>query len=252
MPLRDHFHPPLTKHFKWEAVHAAWPTLIVIDLNKRLPERYVAAPRVYLGTAFEIDVGTTESDRPSSSSIDEFHSPDSNGDDAGGVATAIWAPPKPTLAIATEMPEQDEYEVQIFDEEESRIVAAIEIVSPSNKDRPKHRRSFTAKCATLLQRGVSVSIIDLVTVRGANLYGDLMEFLEQSDPALIPTPPPLYAATCRWIEDTVTRWRLETWVHTLAVGSELPTLPLWLSEDLAVPLDLESSYQETCRTLRIR
>jgi hypothetical protein len=28
-------------------------------------------------------------------------------------------------------------------------------------------------------------------------------------------------------------------------------LPLWLSEELAVPLDLEASYEQTCRDLRI-
>jgi hypothetical protein len=32
----------------------------------------------------------------------------------------------------------------------------------------------------------------------------------------------------------------------------LPTLPVWLRDDLAVSLDLEASYEETCRTLRIR
>ena len=31
----------------------------------------------------------------------------------------------------------------------------------------------------------------------------------------------------------------------------LPTLPLWLADNLAVPLELEASYEETCRILRI-
>ena len=31
----------------------------------------------------------------------------------------------------------------------------------------------------------------------------------------------------------------------------LPCLPLWLTEDLAVPLDLEASYEQTCRDLRV-
>jgi hypothetical protein len=31
----------------------------------------------------------------------------------------------------------------------------------------------------------------------------------------------------------------------------LPTLPLWLTEDFAIPLDLEASYEQTCRDLRI-
>jgi hypothetical protein len=31
----------------------------------------------------------------------------------------------------------------------------------------------------------------------------------------------------------------------------LPTLPLWLAENFAIPLELEESYEETCRILRI-
>jgi hypothetical protein len=38
----------------------------------------------------------------------------------------------------------------------------------------------------------------------------------------------------------------------LALGQPLPTLPLWLADDLAIPLELEPSYEETCRVLRIR
>jgi hypothetical protein len=48
------------------------------------------------------------------------------------------------------------------------------------------------------------------------------------------------------------RPRLEIWAYLLAVGSNLPTLPIWLDEDRAVSLDLEASYEETCRALRIR
>jgi hypothetical protein len=46
-------------------------------------------------------------------------------------------------------------------------------------------------------------------------------------------------------------WRLETWARGLEIGCHLPTLPLWLAADFAVPLELESTYEETCRVLRI-
>jgi hypothetical protein len=46
-------------------------------------------------------------------------------------------------------------------------------------------------------------------------------------------------------------WLLETWLHPLVLGQPLPTLPLWLADNLAVPLELEASYEETCRVLRI-
>jgi hypothetical protein len=46
-------------------------------------------------------------------------------------------------------------------------------------------------------------------------------------------------------------WQLEAWSFPLSIGAPLPTLPLWLSADLAVPLELETPYEETCRGLRL-
>jgi hypothetical protein len=243
MPLRDHFLPPLADRRRWDGFQGAWPAMIVVGLDRKLPQRYVAEPRVHLGS-IEIDMGTFEEDEADSPSSRER-------DNGGGVATAVWAPPKPTLAVATELPAMDEYEVRVYDARSGhRLVAAIEIVSPSNKDRPEHRRIFVAKCAALLQNRVSVTIVDLVTNRTFNLYGDLMDLFGQTDPSLADGPPPLYAVACRWArkEDA---WLLETWSHPLTLGQPLPTLPLWLADNLAVPLDLEPSYEETCRVLRI-
>src|SRR5260370_3977779 len=56
MPLRDHFRPPLSDRRSWEGFHAQWPAMIVIGLNRNLPERYVAEPQVHLGSSVEIDV----------------------------------------------------------------------------------------------------------------------------------------------------------------------------------------------------
>jgi len=89
-----------------------------------------------------------------------------------------------------------------------------------------------------------------VTTRATNLYGDLIEFLGQADPSLASDPSPLSAVACRWARRGDVRY-LETWAHPLALGRPLPTLPLWLAEGLAIPLELESTYEETCRVLRI-
>src|SRR5205085_4875765 len=132
-----------------------------------------------------------------------------------GVATAVWAPPRPTLSVATDLPEQDDYEVRVYDSKRGwRLVAAVEIVSPANKDRPEHRRAFVAKCAALLQQRVSVAVIDLVTTRNFNLYGELLELIGQTDPALGPEPPALYAVACRVTKKT-NAWLLERWAQTL-------------------------------------
>jgi hypothetical protein len=243
MPLRDHFHSPLDDKASWEEFHGQWPAMIVLDLARRLPQGYVAAPRVHLGAFVEIDVATFERE-PS-------ETPVSRGDHDGGVATAVWAPPRATLAVAADLPAQDEYEVRVYDVRRGRrLVAAIEIVCPTNKDRLEHRRAFVAKCSALLQQRVSVALVDLVTTRRFNLYGDLLDLMGQSDPSLEREASALYAAACRATRKN-REWLVETWFHRLTIDEPLPTLPLWLSDDLAVPLELEPSYEETCQVLRL-
>lgn len=244
MPLRDHWRTPLDDRTSWDGFHGQWPSMIVMALSRQLPADYVAAPHIHLGSSVGVDVATYREDDPG---------PPSTGrsGEGGGVATVVWAPPEPTLAIPAELPDQDEYEVRVYDTRRNRqYVAAIEIVSPANKDRPENRRAFVAKCAALLQERVCVAIVDLVTTLASNLYGDLLGFLGQSAPSLAGGAPPLYGVACRWTRRGGA-WVLETWAHPLALGEPLSTLPLWLAGDLAVPLELEPSYEETCRVLRI-
>ncbi|MFO0927570.1 MAG: DUF4058 family protein [Gemmataceae bacterium] len=244
MPLRDHFHPPFAKTSIWESLHAGWPMVIVQHLIKKLPPRYVANLRVHVGAAMEIDIGTQDTQTNGAP-------PSVSGDNGeGGVATAVWAPARPTLAVAVSLRAADEYEVNVYDTERGwLLVAAVEIVSPSNKDRPESRRLFAAKCAALLQQRVSVSIVDLVTVPEFNLYAELLPLFGVSDPALAP-PPPIYAVSCRW-QGNAAGSLFQAWYHPLTLGGALPTLPLWLTSDHAIPLELEASYEQTCRDLRI-
>jgi hypothetical protein len=152
---------------------------------------------------------------------------------------------------AYEVPDYDEYSVRIYDAERGRqLVGTIELVSPGNKDRPEKRNAFVGKCAALLQKGVAVSMIDVVTPRQFNLYAELLHFLGQNDPSLGEPLPHLYAVSCRWRPQDK-RMILKTWSHTLVLGQPFPTLPLWLTLQLAVPLDLEQSYEQACHDLWI-
>ncbi|HUY33450.1 MAG TPA: DUF4058 family protein [Pirellulales bacterium] len=236
MTLRDHFHLPLRGLCAWESFHSGWANEIMRQLNKTLPAGYVARPNVKLGVDVETDVG----------SLEQFgHEPI---EEAGGVATAVWAPARPTLSIAVDFQRLDVFEVQVHREGGLEMVAAIELVSPRNKDRPAARRHFAAKCAAYLQVGVCVVVVDAVTGRGENLYAALLEQLALAQQANGHSD--LYAVTCRAAPPEEPR-RLESWVAALAVGSLVPTLPLWLEADLAVPLELQRSYEATFTALRI-
>ena len=168
--------------------------------------------------------------------------------------TAAWRQPsgsRTVVRVETELPDDDEYEVRVYDASRGRrLVAAIEIVSPANKDRSEKRNAFIGKCAALMRKGVAVSIIDLVTTRQFNLYAELMTFIGHPDPTMKADSPHLYAATCRWLlrEPQAV---LESWSHALVVGQPLPKLPLWLADALVIPLDLEQSYEQACRDLWI-
>src|SRR5262249_40898456 len=103
------------------------------------------------------------------------------------------------------------------------------------------------KCATYLQEGVSVVLVDVVTSRSGNLHAELMRVLAKEESA---ADSSLYAVAYR----TIMRKRkthLEAWPTELHLGDKLPTLPLWLAPDLAIPLDLEETYRTTCESLRI-
>jgi hypothetical protein len=244
MPLRDHFHPPVYKRSSWEGFHGLWPGVIVEQLAPQLPDAFVAEPRVHLGNYYEIDVCTFENYEEGEPVFRATREP------AVGIATAPQAPPAPTLTLDAEFPEQYTYEVLVFDlERERRLVAAVEIVSPANKDRPESRQLFVAKCFHLLRQDVCVSIVDLITIRQFNLYTELLALLKRSDPTFTP-PPPLYAVTCRK-RNSAGRTKLDAWSRPLAIGQPLPSLPLWLSETQTVSLDLEASYEKACRVLKI-
>lgn len=241
MPMRDHFRPPLSRRTTWEGVHAGWPMVLVQHLSRILPAQFVAEPGVHRGALAEIDVATFEADPGDFTHAVGVEEP-------GGAA---WAPAEPSVAVETELLDSDEFAVRVFDVEFGRrLVAAVEIVSPANKDRPEQRGAFVGKCEALLRKGVSVSIVDLVTVRHFNLYAELLELVGKADPTLGAEPPATSAAACRWVPRGRKRV-LETWSHVLRPGELLPTLPLWLTETYCVPLDLEASYEETCRVLRI-
>lgn len=245
MPLRDHFHPPVYPRHKWDKLHGMWPAMMVLHLSPKLPPGFEVAPTIHIGdrSEYELDITTFERDEPG----------EPGGTDVGGAATLTWAPTKPTISHDTDIPNQDAYEVRVYDAESGqRLVAAVEIVSPRNKDRPASRLAFVNKVADLLRQDVCVSVVDLVTEHHFNLYAELMEWIGHPDRLLNGDPPAIYAVTMRRRERGKRRPVLDTWFYPFVIGQPLPTLELWLSDTTGVTLDLETTYEDTCRPLNIR
>ncbi len=244
MPLRDHFHSPWSDDNYWEGFHSAWANTIVRHLNgSLLPERFRAVPQVHLGAAVETDVATFERLTSANGASTESGS--------SALATTVWAPPEPTQTLTAEFLAQDVCEVRVYDAERGmRLVGAIEFVSPGNKDRPEAPQAFVAKCAAYLLEQVALIVVDVVTQRRASLHQALLRLVAPGHTS--EGVPPLYAAAYRSRPENGRLDQLDTWAVSLAVGQTLPTLPLWLPGDAPVPIELEMSYEETCRVLRIR
>jgi len=221
-----------------------WATCITQQLNHdTLSEPYVALPELNLAGTVKVDVATAEEE--DKNAIADGPSPN------GGVATAVWAPPKPPLVVKVDLSNLDVIEIRVHFEETMTLVGAIELVSPANKDRPDSRTAFVSKIAAYLQANVGVVVVDIVTERLNNLHAQLMDLLDAGDAAVAAVGSEQYAVAYR-NAGKGKRARIEMWPADLAVGQPLPVLPLWIGPRLAVPLDLETSYKAACDSVRLR
>jgi hypothetical protein len=236
MPLLDHFHPPLVPRRHWESFLVTWAGTIADSLNEDLlPEGYFAEEHAHAGARIEIDVATFADEKQNLIN--------------GTVVTQTYAPPTPTSVIPAAFP--DEFEVRVYESEGgTRLVAPIELVSPANKDRETHRRAFANKCAGLLSQGISLIVVDVVTSRTANLHAEILRLLGSTVDNSSTLSENLYAVAYRPVvrQDEST---IEIWTQTLTVGQELPTLPLALSAELCLPVDLEATYSIACQRRRL-
>jgi hypothetical protein len=195
---------------------------------------------VHVGSRVEIDVAAFG------------HEPLSSGPggvNGGGTAVVTWALSAPPLVMPAIFP--DEIEVQVFvTSGGATLVAAIELVSPGNKDRPEARRAFTAKCASYLQQGIGLVIVDIVSERLANLHNELIRFMEPPEGFAMAGAPPLYAVAYR-PSRRETGDQIEMWPVPLAIGRALPVMPLALRGVATVPVDLEATYTTACLDSRM-
>ena len=226
MPLLDHFRPPWGDRRDWHSFHNLWAGFIAGDLNRRLPEGYFAESNVQFG--IEIDVAAFE--EPMSLPFGDR-----------------WTPPGPTMTIPFPVM-TDSVEVLVYRSRGGQILAgAIDLVSPSNKDRPTSREAFVSKCETYLKSGLGLAVIDVVTELRANLHDDLMSRpLSPRDQQ----EGDLYLASYRAVERDGDA-HLDIWLETLTIGEGLPILPFWIKGGLCFPIDLEETYHRTRAELRM-
>ena len=121
-----------------------------------------------------------------------------------------------------------------------RVVAGIEIVSRSNKDREEHVAIFARKVTNLLEQGIHVAVLDILPP-GAHDPGGLHAAIWQqldSEAEIDPAPEgrPLTFASYRAEDPYV------AYANYGATGAAVPPLPLYLDGNLFIDLPTEATY----------
>ena len=159
-----------------------------------------------------------------------------------GALAVVDAPPKARYVTSAEI---DQYALRAnrvaIKHRLGQVVAMIEIVSPGNKSSQHGLRSFVTKAYELLNRGVSLLIVDLFPPSPRDPQGIHKAIWDEIcvEPFDLPPDKPLTVAAYRAGE-------LKTaYVEPVGVGDELPSLPIFLDPGTYVPAPLETSYRKT-------
>jgi hypothetical protein len=143
----------------------------------------------------------------------------------------------------------DLFEVQVlYNGDQYELVAAVELVSRRNKDRPAARRVCAMKCANRLEQGAAVLAVDVVTDRKMDLHAEMLGLLNQSPARASPTG--LYAIAYR-SRRVNAHTEIDWWPAVLAVGRPLPARPPWIGSGVSARIDLEATYPATFERLRL-
>jgi hypothetical protein len=220
MPLLDHFSPPLFPPKSWESFLLTWAAGMVGYLNERLPQQFIAEVQPRLGRHAERDI-------------------EESGLEPGGA----------TIVVPTVFP--DNIEVRVRDEYDcSQLRAVVLLATPVNKAHPAARRAFAAKCVTYLSQGVGLVAVDIVTTYRTSLHNALIDLMG-CDSAFQSGEDLSLSATAYRPARRQERNLIDVWLNSLAIGGDLPRLPLALRGAGCLPLDLDTSYAETCRRNRL-
>jgi hypothetical protein len=220
--------------------HCCWLAEIKNRLNVGvLPEdHYAQVEQVMEGVT--TDVLTLRTDPPSNGSLSHNGSSPHNEVD---VAVAL-APPRTrfraeldlTLCISRTR------HIVIRHVSDHRMIALIELISPSNKASEYPFHTFLSKTLAALVQKIHVLLIDPFPPTPRDPQGIHAALVAQLGQSF--TPPadkPLTLASYAAGEHTFAH------IEPIAVGDSLPAMPLFLTTQRYIPIPLEETYTQTYR-----
>ena len=215
----------------YHAFHLAWLGELQKSLNGgRLPAGYYALAEQRADEVIpdvlalhESDPFTTEPPEP----------------EGGGVATLTKTRPAAQERLIAEVPVKGKRRtLTIRSTAGHRIIAFVEIVSPSNKDRVDSVSDFTAKVIAALATGIHVLMIDPFPPGSSDPAGMHAAVWRRATGA---KPRPRDERPLTFASYLAAK-PVQAFVNRLDIGDPLPDMPLFLTRTKYVDVPLESTY----------
>lgn len=226
MPLHDWAALP-----GWGGVRQVWMVELLYAVKPLLPP----ADRASIGTTPTFAIGVP--------------APDDGRTDVGVREWPAGSPPTATAPLTDPGPDPDEEiavatlaaDTALLVERAGRLVAAVELVSPRNKDRLSAQAAYAADYAGYLLRGVHLLLVDVHRRPAEFSFADQIAAALGTRKPDLPAP---FAVAYRVGGPAPAGGKfLASWRRPLAVGEPLPAMRLWLSADESVPIDLDGTYR---------
>jgi hypothetical protein len=227
MPLHD-----WSNDAGWDGFHLLWIAHLFHAIKPQLPEEF----RAYLGSVPALSV-TAASERPDVAVRHWLAEPSATTAAQAAATSNGFEEPDVEVATIALDPQQALYVTY-----RGRLVAALELISPRNKDRPSARAYYLSRYLGYLKEGAHLLLVDVHRKPINFSFVDaLAEELKLEQPH---TPAPA-AATYRVGEPAASGGRmLAIWRRPLTVGAPLPTMLLPLTVHASIPVDLEHTYAQ--------
>lgn len=219
--------------------HLEWIRSLKHALNNGVlpPDYYALAEQVAGG--LHPDVLTLERNRPDSPTIGGNGSSETSSTN-GGIALSV-APPRVRFTAAAEeqVYARKRRRIAIRHVSDDQVVALIEIVSPGNKGSRHALRAFVEKTVELLEANIHLLVLDLFPPGPRDpqgIHAAIWSEIQDHDFQLPPDKPLTLAS---YSAGDLQR----AFIEPVAVGDELPPMPLFLEAERYVPVPLEATYR---------
>lgn len=219
----------------WDSVHQLWINSLLFWVQDRLPAGY----RAYLGSVPGLAIAA-EQGKPDLG----VRAWQPSGQEAPATRPeALVEGPQPDFKAVALLSPEPPSAVHVF--RQGQLVAAVELVSPRNKDRPSSREFYRNRYLSYLWSGAHLMLVD---VHRRPLGFSFVESMAAEMQCQFPVGLPPHAVSWNAGGPTPEGGQfLDGWYRSLTVGQPLPALPLALAAPKSLLIDLEHTYVEAAR-----